>query len=299
MPLISPADAADLLRAGGIVAIPTETVYGLAASIAHPDAVAAVFRAKGRPPGHPLIVHVADLPSPLAEPDPRVAALRPLWPGPLSVVLWRAWLDGRPLVPDVVTGARETVALRVPAHPVALDLIRRAGPLAAPSANRFGQISPSTARHVLDSFPDLPVVDGGDCNIGVESTILDLSSETPALLRPGGVSVEELERRIGRLAHTSQTAAPGTLPAHYAPRTPLKLCKNVDQERLNHRGNIGILRASPVDVYARGLYAALRRLDAEGFDILLVEEAEEIGIGVAVNDRLRRAEVGSGGKGEG
>jgi len=226
------ARAGAVLRAGGLVAFPTETVYGLGAHALDPAAVARIFTAKGRPAHDPLIVHLAD-PTDL----PRVARQVPdlawrLWerfaPGPLTLVLPR-----HPAVPAAVTAGRDTVAVRIPAHPVALGLIRAAGvPVAAPSANKFGHTSPTTAQHVLDDLGGAVdvVLDAGPTPVGVESTILDLTQDPPVLLRPGGVPREALEAALGqpvRLAGTAATAAevraPGMLPRHYAPRVPLWL----------------------------------------------------------------------------
>ena len=292
MPKVGVAEAIRLLQAGQQVGIPTETVYGLAARAADPQAVAGIFTLKGRPPTHPLIVHVAGPPDTIARYDAHGKLLMTrFWPGPLTLVLWRR-LDGeQPGVPDAVTGGRDTVAVRCPAHPLALALIWAVGPLAAPSANRFGMLSPSTAEHVLEAFPDLPVVDGGPCSIGVESTILDLSGP-PALLRPGGVPVEAIEALIGPVQRGGETAAPGTLPAHYAPQTRLLLSTTPKQTAAELRAmglRVGMLKAQAPAIYARILYAELRRLDAEGVDVIVAEVAEAQGIGLAVNDRLRRA----------
>ncbi|MCX6021204.1 MAG: L-threonylcarbamoyladenylate synthase, partial [Chloroflexi bacterium] len=227
------ATAAAVLRRGGTVAFPTETVYGLGANALDPEAVERVFAAKGRPSYDPLIVHLAsaaDLPQ-VVRSVPEAARLlaAAFWPGPLSLVLPRA-----AVVPDIVTAGRDTVAVRVPAHPVALALIRAAGvPVAAPSANRFGHTSPTTAAHVLDDLDgriDL-ALDGGPAAVGVESTVLDLSGDMPTLLRPGGVTLEQLRAVIGEVATSGNTAidahaaapAPGMLASHYAPRAELRL----------------------------------------------------------------------------
>ncbi|WP_133479922.1 L-threonylcarbamoyladenylate synthase, partial [Cognatilysobacter segetis] len=217
------ARGADVLRAGGLVAFPTETVYGLGADARDPQAVAKIFAAKGRPADHPLIVHLpsaALLPRWAAHvPDAAQRLADAFWPGPLTIVLRRA--AG---VPDAVTGGLETVGLRVPRHPVALALLEAFGDgVAAPSANRYGRVSPTLAAHVreeLDDRVDL-VLDGGRCDVGIESTIVDLSGDAPVLLRPGAVTVAMLEGALGmpvRAAGEGATPAPGRKPSHYAPR---------------------------------------------------------------------------------
>lgn len=292
MPLVSPAEAARLLQGEQPVGLPTETVYGLAASGLSAAAIAAVYRLKGRPPTHPLILHVLDDPDAHAVMDDRAWALvAAFWPGPLTLVLPR-----RPHLPDALTGGFPTVAVRSPAHPVAREVLARAGlPLAAPSANRFGRVSPTTAGHVLAEFPELPVVDGGPCAHGVESTILDLSGPEPALLRPGAVPVEELERHVGPVRLGGSTPAPGTLPSHYAPRAAVVVAEDVEAEaqRLRARGyRVATLPALPPEAYARGLYARLRELDAQGVEVIVAAPCEARGVGLAVNDRLRRAGAG-------
>lgn len=232
------AQAARLLEEGKLVAIPTETVYGLAADADNPAAVAAIFSAKGRPSNHPLIVHVArdaDL-SHWAIDIPPVAhqLVAAFWPGPLTLILKRA-----PGVADVVTGGQDSIGVRCPSHPIAqalLKLFRRGqGGIAAPSANRFGRVSPTTAQHVIDELgepgvgPVSAVLDGGPCEVGIESTIIDLTrldTHGPVLLRPGQISAQQLEHILGRALATTDHAAPrvsGSLDAHYAPRTPLAL----------------------------------------------------------------------------
>ncbi|HEX5828377.1 MAG TPA: L-threonylcarbamoyladenylate synthase [Candidatus Limnocylindrales bacterium] len=309
-------EAVAILRAGGLVAFPTETVYGLGADAANPAAVARIFAAKGRPADHPLIVHLAgaggidawavDVP-PLAR-----ALAAACWPGPLTLVLRRA-----PHVPDAVTGGLPTVGLRVPAHPVALALLRAfAGGIAAPSANRFGTVSPTTAEHVRASLGDAVdlVLDGGPATVGVESTIVDLSGDDPAILRPGGLPRERLEAIAGvRLpvrgtVEDAGVRAPGMLASHYAPDARLLLVRPEEQAAraaaLRDRGEVvGVLAfpGSPavegavrVDLgadeeeAARRLYAAIRQLDAT-CDVILAWPPEERGLGLAIADRLRRA----------
>lgn len=307
------AAAAAVLRRGGLVAMPTETVYGLAANAFDAQAVARVFEAKRRPQFDPLIVHVAD-PSEL----PRVAtdlssAARRLverfWPGPLTLVLPK-----RPEVPDLVTSGLPTVAVRMPDHPVALALIRAADtPLAAPSANPFGYISPTTAEHVRNQLGNLvdAILDGGPCRVGVESTILGWHAGAPVLLRAGGLPVEELERELGpiRRATSPEEAlrpeAPGQLAQHYAPHTPVRRIADggvLPTERrlgwIGLRAPIDPSRFAAVEALspqgdlreaAAALFAALHRLDALGLDAILAEPVPELGLGVAINDRLRRA----------
>lgn len=304
------------LRRGEVIGLPTETVYGLAADATQVDAVRRIFALKGRPADHPLIVHVAgaealetwtSAPSPLAK---RLADA--FWPGPLTLILPRS-----ARVPDVVTGGQDTVGLRCPDHPVALALLREfGGGLAAPSANRFGRISPTSAAHVRAEFPsgvDI-VLDGGDCEVGIESTILDLSSDTPRILRPGRISAGQIEALIGPVAQDRSEHSPrasGTLEAHYAPRTPLLVLPGpalrreaTEQSAFGKRigllalddlpaNAVGISLPREPRAYAHGLYAALRELDAQGHQLLLVEQPPEGGDWLAVQDRLRRASAGA------
>ena len=306
--------AAALLRAGGLVAFPTETVYGLGAHALDEAAVRRVFAAKGRPADNPLIVHLAG-----AEDVGRVVAhLPPLarglaaehWPGPLTLVL-----DARPDVPAVTRGGLPTVAVRVPAHPLALDLLRRAGvPVAAPSANRSSRPSPTTAAHVVDDLGDAVdvVLDGGPCPVGLESTVVDARGERPVLLRPGAVPAEAL----GAVpAHDGAlSASPGTRHRHYAPRCRVVLAPVGQGSAVAARqaasrppGRVGLVGpdAAPQGVVevarARGaaelalrLYAALRDAEEAGVDVVVVEAVPDEGLGRAVLDRLRRAAEGSG-----
>ena len=320
--------AVELLRAGELVAFPTETVYGLGADASNPAAVAKIFAAKGRPANHPLIVHLAghDAVDHWADQVPAVAweLMETFWPGPLTLILRKqAW------VPDAVTGGQDTVGLRVPGHPVALELLRRfatvagehAG-IAAPSANRFGRISPTTAAHVREELGDRVslILDGGPCAVGIESTIVDCSGGEPLVLRPGHISPAHLEAVFGRrLRILTAAGAPrvsGSLAAHYAPQTPMRL---VAGERLldflnaqRHKGDrCGViahsqppqagmphvwklLAADPVG-YAHDLYAALREMDHAGVALIAVEALPETAEWAAVADRLRRAVTGSGG----
>lgn len=308
-------EAADVLRRGGLVAFPTETVYGLGASARDPDAVARIFAAKGRPADHPLIVHLAraEALDSWAVDVPAVARslARAFWPGPLTLILRRA-----PGVLDAVTGGQETVGLRVPSHPVARQLLEAFGDgVAAPSANRFGRVSPTRAEHVLAELGDRVdrIVEGGSCEVGLESTIVDCSSGQAVILRPGGVTQEMLEASLGvpvPLRQTSDVRAPGQLPSHYAPRAQVILTSTgeVDtraRELLGRGARVGVLRAgapaalpegvtvvdiaADLETAARELYARLRQADDEGLDALLVVLPPEIGVGRAIADRLRRA----------
>ncbi len=325
------ARAAAHLASGGLVAFPTETVYGLGALAADGRAVAKVFAAKGRPRGHPLIVH---LPSAAflwewadeeaqesAGVDPeRVEALaRRHWPGPLTLVL-----RARPEVDRGITGGQDTVALRVPSGPVALELLAAVGaPVVAPSANRFGRVSATRAEHVLDEFPDLDevlVLDGGSTELGLESTILDLTGQEPRLLRPGALTPDELgvaPPAAGRADGLSSPRAPGGLQRHYAPATPLRVVPAGELEQLA-RGRRGIIArrpprgevphavftaggAAPAGTarwlvlptdpvgFGRELFAAVRHLDALGLEEVLVEEGPQGAEWLAVRDRLQRA----------
>lgn len=314
------ARAAGILQAGGLVAFPTETVYGLGASACDPAAVARVFAAKGRPADHPLIVHLAaaeDLGRwAQAVPEAAWRLARAFWPGPLTLVLPRG--AG---VLAAVTGGQDSVALRVPAHPVAQDLLAAAGPLVAPSANRFGRVSPTAAAHVLDELGaavDL-ILDGGPCTVGVESTIVGLLTDTPVLLRPGGISPDRLEAVLGRPlampARTGGPRVPGALASHYAPATRLEVLPagmlaaraaalirdglRVAVLSLGEAADLpdGVhVEAMPTNAagYARNLYASLRRLDVAGHGVILVEAPPDTTDWLAVRDRLARAAHRSG-----
>ncbi len=308
--------AASVLRAGGLVALPTETVYGLGANAEDPAAVARVFEVKGRPPTHPLIVHIggAEHLDDWVEDVPATARrlAERFWPGPLTLVLRR----GR-RVPLEATGGLETVAVRVPDHPVALALLSAfGGGVAAPSANRFGSVSPTTADHVRAELGDAVdfVLDGGPCEVGVESTIVDATGEIPSVLRPGGVTREDLEAVLGspiEVPTTSRVRVPGQHPSHYAPRARVVLVEPekvvAEAERAQELGHqVGVflppaLADAPVKahavvavpdsmaVYARGLYGFLRELDLRGCDLIVASLPEEEGLGLAIANRLRRA----------
>lgn len=303
MDIVDVEGAVDRLRRGGVVAIPTETVYGLAASALDPVAVAKVFAIKGRPTHHPLIVHLAAASQLVGwgVVDRRAELLaRAFWPGPLTLIVPRG-----PLALDAVTGGLETVGVRVPAHPVALALLERfGGGLAAPSANRFGFVSPTTADHVAQDLAgeDIGLVDGGPCEVGIESTIVDVSGERPALLRLGKITREEVEAVLGEpvelALHAARAKAPGQLASHYAPRARLEV---VPAERLEARrlelvavegpervATLTALGASPAE-WAKNLYAALREADARGPAVILIAPPPEGPMQEAVVDRLARA----------
>ncbi|CAL9657216.1 Threonylcarbamoyl-AMP synthase [Streptomyces sp. enrichment culture] len=308
--------AAGVLRAGGLVAFPTETVYGLGADAEDPAAVSRIFQVKGRPPSHPLIVHLggAQYLDDWVEDVPATARLlaERFWPGPLTLVLRR----GR-RVPLEATGGLETVAVRVPDHPVALALLSAfGGGVTAPSANRFGQVSPTTADHVRAELGETVdfVLDGGPCEVGVESTIVDATGEVPTILRPGGVTREDLEAVLGcplAVPSTSRVRVPGQHPSHYAPRArvvlvePEKVVSEAEAaQELGHR--VGVFLPPPfadapvkahavvtvpgsTAAYARGLYGFLRDLDRQGCDLIVASLPAEEGLGLAIANRLRRA----------
>ena len=292
--------ALEIVRNGGLVAIPTETVYGLAADADDPDAVARIFAAKGRPADHPLIVHVAsgdDLPAWADDPSPEAMTLAAsCWPGPLTLVVPRA----RRVI-DAVTGGRDTVGVRVPAHPLTGELLRRfGGGLAAPSANRFGHVSPTTAHHVLDDLGIAVdyVLDGGPCEVGVESTIVDCTVSPLQVLRHGGLPLEDLERIVGgALAEAAgPSRAPGMLLSHYAPACRVEVVPGADAAAARRadliedgqRVEVVGLTDDLVE-YARHLYTTFRDAEARGTDVILAVEPPAQGLGHAIRDRLRKA----------
>jgi len=309
--LIALADAAAVLQRGGLVAFPTETVYGLGADAFNPRAVARLFEVKARPLFDPLIVHLAEAASldwVAVSDGPRATELAArFWPGPLTLVLKR-----RPELPDIVTAGLDTVGVRVPAHPAARALIAAAGtPLAAPSANPFGYVSPTTAAHVAELLGDAVelVLDGGPCKVGLESTILSLAGDA-VILRPGGLPREALEEALGMTLPVAGPAerplAPGQLQRHYATRTPLVILGERAEAAPPGQGRVGLLAQGPthasgfaavevlapdgaIATAAARLFAALRRLDGMGLDRILAEPCEETGLGHAIMDRLRRA----------
>lgn len=291
------------LVAGGLVAVPTETVYGLGADAGDDVAVRRVFEVKQRPVDHPLIVHVRldDVGAWAAELSSAAEALAAAcWPGPLTVLVRRS-----ARVSDVVTGGRDTVGLRVPAHPVAQALLERSGrAIAAPSANRFGRVSPTTARHVLDDLGSVldpardVVLDGGPTPVGVESTIVDCTTDPPQLLRPGAIAAEDVERILGRALDTPQgpARAAGMLGTHYAPRAAVVL---VDDARSAEDRAAALAadgrRVSVLDLsddlvrYAHELYARLRQADDDGDDVIVAVLPEPRALGHAIRDRLQKA----------
>lgn len=310
-------EAVKRLRAGELVAFPTETVYGLGADARNEAAVQRIFAVKGRPIRHPLIVHLADvrqLTDWASEVPPEARSLaQAFMPGALTLILNRA-----SHVLDIVTGGQSTVGLRIPSHPVARSLLEVFGDgIAAPSANRFGRISPTSAAHVRDEFGTSveTVLDGGDSQIGLESTILDLSTGTPTLLRPGAVTVSQLEAQLGRPVvppTISSPRAPGSLETHYAAAIPTQMLPwtalvEAAGAESRHGTRVAVLSMRPMPdllgagiawsqvsarpwEYAHDLYARMREIDAGGFDLILVEEVPAEGEWLAVYDRLRRAE---------
>jgi L-threonylcarbamoyladenylate synthase len=320
------ARAVEVLKRGGLVALPTETVYGLAADATNESAVRAIFAAKGRPADHPVIVHVQNESAielwASAVPPAAHALAQAFWPGPLTLVLKRS-----ARISDLVTGGQDTVGLRAPAHPWTQAVLRGLGrPLAAPSANRFGRVSPTTAGHVRADLGEKPdgavdlILDGGPCPVGIESTIVDLTGARPRLLRHGFIARSELERVLGVAVDAADPTAPrvsGSLERHYAPATPLEV---VPAEalagwlRTRPRLRLAVLAppalikawpsvqrpqcaraaASDADDYARALYADLRRLDAAGADRIVVVAPPAGERWLAIHDRLRRAQAGSG-----
>lgn len=311
-------EAARLLAAGKIVSFPTETVYGLGADASNPEAVGRIFQIKDRPADHPLIVHLAETGQirdwALEIPDEAFLLAERFWPGPLTLILKR-----QRRVPRVVTGGQDTIGLRVPGHQVALELLRRfGGGVAAPSANRFGRISPTTARHVLEELGDRLelILDGGSCPIGLESTIVSLAGPHPLLLRPGAISVEDIEavlggRKVSRPSRFDSHRAPGMHPSHYAPRKPFRVierslihqsvCRLRDSGRkvvvitfqslvddLPENVAFQVMPDNPAD-YGREMYAVMRALDSGDFDIIIAVAPPDAIPWQAVGDRLSRA----------
>ncbi|MBI3375074.1 MAG: threonylcarbamoyl-AMP synthase [Betaproteobacteria bacterium] len=310
--------AAEILRRGGLVAFPTETVYGLGADASSREAMACLYRVKRRPADHPVIVHFADSEHAFAwareVPESARTLAERFWPGPLTLILKRADHVG-----DFVTGGQDTVGVRVPAHSLAHELlvefageegVRRFSGVAAPSANRFGRVSPTTAQHVRDDLgEDVDfVLDGGPCGVGIESTIVDVSRGAPAVLRPGGISVADLESALGMKLSVPDAGAPrvsGSLETHYAPNTPARLVRSaaLDEEITRYGSRAAVLAFAAPDprvdnwlrmpgapeAYARRLYAALRELDQSGCQVILIEAPPNAPEWGAVLDRLQRA----------
>jgi L-threonylcarbamoyladenylate synthase len=312
------ARAAASLRAGELVAFPTETVYGLGADAGNAAAVRRIFAAKGRPADHPVIVHLAQ-PADIAHwaravPDAARRLAAEFWPGALTLILPRAAHVG-----DAVTGGQDSVGLRVPSHPVARALLAAfGGGVAAPSANRFGRISPTTARHVADDLDAgvAMILDGGACDVGIESTIVACLDDDPVLLRPGGIGIDALTRALGRAPRAPDAEAPrasGTLASHYAPKTPAILVAPDAlpaeiRQLAAHDERVAVLARTvspsedPVELwlrapaeaaaYAHDLYASLRALDAAAADVILIEAVPAGPAWLAVRDRLTRATRG-------
>ncbi|MBL7006770.1 MAG: threonylcarbamoyl-AMP synthase [Spirochaetia bacterium] len=304
-------DGAQALKDGKLVAFPTETVYGLGADALNETAAAGIFIAKKRPLNDPLIVHVHNLEQleqlTSSIPESAVKLIDAFWPGPLTLVLPKS-----PAVPDIVTAGGSTVAVRMPQHPLALELLRQAGtPIAAPSANVFGKTSPTTAKHVAEQLSGRyeVLIDGGACRVGVESTVLTLVGEKPVILRPGGITKEEIEQVIGSVADRGELsenhmASPGLLPSHYAPSTPLvvtdtplKFCNDEHIAIIVLQPSEEIFRGSVFALSPDGdlrsaaamLYQTLRLVDGMHFTMIVAERFPDKGIGVAANDRMTRA----------
>jgi L-threonylcarbamoyladenylate synthase len=313
------AEAASIIRAGGLVAFPTETVYGLGANALDALAVQKIFEAKGRPASNPIIVHLA---SPERAVDVAIVSeaatrlMRAFWPGPLTLVLPKL-----PCVPEIVTAGGGTVGIRMPNHPVALALLEAAGvPIAAPSANRSEQISPTRAEHVLESLGTCVgmILDGGPAEVGLESTVLDLTVDPPRILRPGMIGRDQIEAVMGHTIAVDGESdgdvdtlqrSPGRMLRHYAPRTPMRLSSDVWLEALHAAVVVAVLSLTPApagvaisfvtlpaepNAYAAGLYAALRQLDLGGASIVLVENVPSDEAWRAIRDRLQRASTANG-----
>lgn len=299
--------AAKILAGGGVAAFPTETVYGLGADATNADAVLHVYEMKGRPRFNPLIAHVADIETAGAHGEFNDMARKlseAFWPGPLTMVLKKRAESN---ICDLVSAGLETIALRVPANEIARDLLRTAGcPIAAPSANKAGHVSPTMAAHVLADLGEGPdiILDGGDTALGLESTVVDLSGTEPVLLRPGGIPREDIENALGvklaDAAPSDQPASPGQLASHYAPRASLRLeatSLTPDEALLAFGPNPLKPENSMVNLSLRGdireaatrLFAALRDLDESGCEAIAVMPIPDEGLGEAINDRLRRA----------
>ncbi len=303
--------ASEIIRDGGLVAFPTETVYGLGADGLNPIAVAKIFESKKRPTFNPLILHIADknnLTKLVHINDERIERLiDKFWPGPLTLVLPK-----HEIVPDIVTSGNSTVAVRMPNHSVALELIKKCGtPIAAPSANKFGNLSPTEASHVYKSLGDTVdmILDGGKCSVGVESTILQFTGENVLLLRPGGLSVEEIENEIGKVKSVTKFSirpnSPGQLLHHYSPSIPLYFLTQENLEKYTDK-KIGVLFFSSVNIKhnftsikilsekgdmkeaAANLFKHLHDLEKEEIDLILAEPIKEEGLGRAIMDRLKK-----------
>lgn len=305
--------AADVIKNGGLVAFPTETVYGLGANGLDPIAAAKIFEAKNRPSFNPLILHI-----PSYEYIERICDINfseiekvvsKFWPGPLTLVLPK-----KDIVPDIITAGHSTVAVRIPRHPVAKELIEKAQtPVAAPSANAFSQLSPTEAQHVVNQLGDKVdiILDGGNCNVGVESTIIQIENDEYTLLRPGGLPIEDIENLVGKKLNrkiplNETPNSPGQLPFHYSPKIPLKIIGRFDEEFLKGK-KVGALffKERKIDFKfsderflskdgcmteaAANLFAYLHEMEKEDLDIIIAEPFEEEGLGRAIMDRLNKA----------
>lgn len=306
--------AATLLKQGNVVAIPTETVYGLAANAFDGNAVKQIFEIKQRPLFNPLIVHIKSidyLENIVSSIPPKAMILaKHFWPGALTLVLPK-----KEIIPNVVTAGKDTVGIRVPSHPTALELLNQLDfPLAAPSANPFGYISPTTTAHVQNQLgAKIPfILDGGNCQKGIESTIIGFENNEPILYRVGAISKEEIENCIGKINSKTKAAsspeAPGMLSKHYSPRTPLMVSDDIisDLEKYKNQAvgfivfsdlnlnasekYIQVSTTNNLEEAAQNLYAAMHQLDAAGFELIIAEKFPETGLGISLNDRLYRAQ---------
>lgn len=292
--------AVELLKRGELVAFPTETVYGLGADATSATAVAKIFQAKGRPATNPLIVHVADAATARRYctkwPEHAEELAAAFWPGPLTLVLHKS-----DAIPDIVSAGKDTVGLRSPDHPVALELLRAFdGPLAAPSANRSNRVSPTTAQHVQDELGRAVamILDGGACRVGIESTVLDLTTDLPTILRPGAITAAMIEEVIETPVHlatglvtsvTSAATAPGQHAIHYAPHTPAFRFDPLDRDKIDPTDAAILPITLDADAYARQLYARLRLLDEQGLRAIYIELPPDVPEWHAVRDRILRA----------
>lgn len=304
------AKAKQLLEAAELVAIPTETVYGLAANALDTDAVIKIFETKNRPHFDPLIVHVSSIEQAKALvinfPSKALLLAQKFWPGPMTLLLKK-----KEIIPDLVTSGLDTVGIRMPEHPLTLELLRTLDfPLAAPSANPFGYISPTSAQHVAAQLGDKInlILDGGECEVGVESTIVDCTADIPVVVRLGGLGVEKIESITGKvevnITSSSKPSSPGLLISHYAPRKPF-LLGNIDELKAQYQDkNIGIIsftgtptstlhkvlsQDASLNEAAHNLFKAMRELDESDADIIIAEPVPDCGLGRAINDRLKRA----------
>lgn len=313
-PWTSVSEAARLLKDGQVVAIPTETVYGLAGNAFDPSALAKIFAAKERPTFDPLIVHIADLAQlpDIAQniPDAAYELAKAFWPGPLTIILPK-----KDVIPDLATSGLPTVAVRFPSHPIAQAIIKESGlPLAAPSANLFKHVSPTTAEHVAAQLADRisGIVDGGPCQVGVESSIVSVVGEVPTVLRPGAITPEMVKKILGNVAIKESTSkpgqpmqAPGQCDTHYRPQVPLfygkvpagyKLPANTvriafGSESSTIPATLNLSESGDMTEATAKLYAYMHDLDDPKYDLILVDEIPNIGVGMALNDRLKRASI--------